>query len=389
MKQRPTYEELEVKIEELKKEVATLRAINKAFQKSDKEKAMILEGISKIVLFIDPDHKIVWANRAAAETNGQSAAVLAGIPCHEFWHHLSQPCNSCPLAEAFKSSGNSMAEITTPNGKIWNTKAFPLKGEEGEMLGVMQLAEEITVQKQTQEALRESLKKYRTILETIEEGYFETSLKGKLLFINEAFCTLTGYSRERVIGKHYSLFAPPKTAKYISDAYREIYKTGKRSRLMAYEYITGDGTIKSFEQSVSVVRDPQNKPIGFRGVIRDISERVRAEQEKKRLEDHLQQAQKMQAIGTLAGGIAHDFNNLLMGIQGNASLMLMDIGEGNPHHERLINIEKHVQSGAELTGQLLGFARGGKYEIRTIDVNELVRKTSRMFGRTRKDNKNQ
>ena len=117
----------------------------------------------------------------------------------------------------------------------------------------------------------------------------------------------------------------------------------------------------------------------------EIEERKRAEQRRTELESKLQQAQKIEAMGTLAGGIAHDFNNLLMGIQGNASLMLLDLETDNPHYERMKNTEQYVLRGAELTRQLLGFARGGKYEVKTTDLNELVRRSATMFGRTKKE----
>ncbi len=103
------------------------------------------------------------------------------------------------------------------------------------------------------------------------------------------------------------------------------------------------------------------------------------------MEKQIQQAQRLEAIGTLTGRIAHDFNNLLMGIQGNASLMLLDCDSTHPHYERLKNIERCVQSGAELTKQLLGFARGGKYEVRPTDINDLIKRSSDMFARTKKE----
>ena len=117
----------------------------------------------------------------------------------------------------------------------------------------------------------------------------------------------------------------------------------------------------------------------------DVTERLNAELEKKRLEDRLQQVQRLEGIGTLAGGVAHDFNNLLMGIQGNASLMLLEMDPAHGHYEKLRSIEACVQAGADLTRRLLGFARGGKYMVRPLDFNEVVTSTARMFQRTRKE----
>ncbi len=107
--------------------------------------------------------------------------------------------------------------------------------------------------------------------------------------------------------------------------------------------------------------------------------------DQRRLELQLQQAQKMEAIGTLAGGIAHDFNNLLMGIQGNTSLLLLDLEPDSPTYEEVQSIERCVESGAKLTKQLLGFARGGKYMVKATSLNEMVERISRMFERTKKE----
>ena len=105
----------------------------------------------------------------------------------------------------------------------------------------------------------------------------------------------------------------------------------------------------------------------------------------RRLEGQLLQAQKMEAVGTLAGGVAHDFNNLLMGIQGRTSLMLSDIDHRHPFREHLEGIEDYVKNAVDLTRQILGFARGGKYEVKTTDLNELIKTQNRMFSRTRKE----
>jgi two-component system cell cycle sensor histidine kinase/response regulator CckA len=107
--------------------------------------------------------------------------------------------------------------------------------------------------------------------------------------------------------------------------------------------------------------------------------------EQKELEKQLQQAQKMEAVGTLAGGIAHDFNNLLMGIQGCTSIMSFDIDPNHPDFEYINRIEDYIKNAASLTKQLLGFARSGKYEVKPTDVNEIINKSSDMFGRTKKE----
>jgi len=106
--------------------------------------------------------------------------------------------------------------------------------------------------------------------------------------------------------------------------------------------------------------------------------------ERKRLESQFFNAQKMEAIGTLAGGIAHDFNNLLMAIEGLASLILQDTGADHPHYATLTKIEKQVKNGAKLTAQLLGYARRERSESTLIDLNQVVRETAEAFGRTRK-----
>jgi signal transduction histidine kinase/CheY-like chemotaxis protein len=120
-------------------------------------------------------------------------------------------------------------------------------------------------------------------------------------------------------------------------------------------------------------------------VTRELAERKRAEKERKLLEEQFLQAQKMEAIGTLAGGIAHDFNNILMAMQGNVSLILLKTDPDNPHYRKLKNFEKYIHSGSDLTRQLLGLAKGGKCEVKPSDLNKLAQKTAKLFGRTKKE----
>jgi len=235
------------------------------------------------------------------------------------------------------------------------------------------------------DALRESEEKYRTILESIEEGCFETDIDGNLTFFSNPFLKILGYSRNELLGGNTSSYTSPDTAAGMERITERLRETGKPENVTDYDVIRKDGTNLTLELSVSLLKDQDGLPMGYRGVLRDVSERKKTEEEKHKLESQLHQAQKMESIGTLAGGIAHDFNNILMGIQGNASLMLLKIESDHPNYEKIKNIEKYVQNGTELTKQLLGFARRGKYLIKATDLNEIIDKSSSLFARTKKE----
>ena len=243
----------------------------------------------------------------------------------------------------------------------------------------------VNKRKAADDALRESEEKYRTILENIEEGYFETDLDGNLTFFSDPFCKILGYPRSQLLGMNTRTYTTPATTKKILNKTARLRKTGKPENVADYDVIRKDGSKVALELSLSLMKDQNGQPMGFRGMLRDVSERKRSEDEKHRLENQLQQAQKMESIGTLAGGIAHDFNNILMGIQGNASLMLLKIDSDHPNYEKIKNVEKYVQNGTALTKQLLGFARRGKYLIKATDLNEIIEKSSALFARTRKE----
>ncbi|MBW2106995.1 MAG: response regulator [Deltaproteobacteria bacterium] len=144
------------------------------------------------------------------------------------------------------------------------------------------------------------------------------------------------------------------------------------------KFIRKDGQFIDINLSASLLKNEEGDVIGTLGIYSDITER-------NMLEAQLAQAQRMEALGTLAGGIAHNFNNLLMGIQGNASLMLLETDPNHPNYQKLKTIEKSVQSGSRLTRQLLGYAREGKYEVKPISLNQLVKETADTFSMTKKE----
>ena len=249
---------------------------------------------------------------------------------------------------------------------------------DGKPFAIQGIARNITDRKRAEEALRESEEKHRTILETIEDGYFEADLGGNLTFFNDSLCKIFGYSKDELMGINNQQYTDEENATKLYQTFNKVYTTGKPDRGFDWEIIKKDGTKILVEASISLRSDAGGEPIGFRGIVRDISE-------KHRLEAQLQHAKRMESIGTLAGGIAHNFNNLLMGIQGNASIMLLNIDSSNPRRKNLKNIEKLVENGAKLTAQLIGYAREGSYQVKPISLNQLVKETSDTFGMTKRE----
>ncbi len=244
------------------------------------------------------------------------------------------------------------------------------------------LQEEIRDRQQTETALRQSEEMYRNILDNIQEGYFELNLAGDLTFFNQALEGITGYSRQELTGLNNRAYTTPETSRNMYRVFNQLYRTGQPVQIMNHEVIRKDGEKRILELSANRVTDIAGVPVGFRGLARDVTERIVAENERLKLEMQLQTAQKMEAIATLAGGIAHNFNNLMMGMQGMASLAMMELTAEHPAYKRLESIGDMVESGAKLTRDLLGFARGGQSSVQSADLNQLIDKSLSLFERT-------
>lgn len=236
--------------------------------------------------------------------------------------------------------------------------------------------------------LKVTQQRYRYLVNASPDIIYTLNPEGEITFINGAVESLLGCNAEQLVSKHYTdiIFGDDlNKAKYHFNERRTGSRatSGVELRLKIFNNGNDPENYLIIElKSMGIYDKPVNETdktfMGTYGVARDIGDR-------KRLEAQLLQAQKMQAIGTLAGGIAHDFNNLLMGIMGRVSLINHDIDLSHPYYKHLKEIEDIVKSGSELTKQLLGFAMGGKYELKPTDINELIEKCFDMFGRTRKE----
>lgn len=218
---------------------------------------------------------------------------------------------------------------------------------------------------------------YRSLLHSSADAIIIYDLEGNAKYVSPAFTEIFGWTLEELMGKPIP-FVPESEMESSSNKIAKIAESGKPIQGFETRRLTKDRSILEVSLSGSRYDDHEGNPAGMLVILNDISER-------KQLEKRLQQVQKMEAIGTLAGGIAHNFNNLLMGIQGYASLMLLETDSDHPHHQFLQNIEKQVLSGSQLTKQLLGYATEVEYELKPIDLNQLVEQMVETFGVTKRE----
>ncbi len=221
--------------------------------------------------------------------------------------------------------------------------------------------------------LQVSEEKYRNILETIEEAYFEVDLAGNFTFFNDSLCRISRYTRSELLGMHYKAYSTPDTARKLFEVFSRVHRTGKSAKAMDCEIVRRDGDKRHLELSASIVQDASGQHVGFRGIVRDVTERIQAEKRNKMLEIQLRQSQKLEAIGTLAGGIAHDFNNILAAIIGYAELASLSSPEATGSKRHIREIMKAGHRARDLVKQILAFSRQNESQRIRMELASVVK----------------
>jgi PAS domain S-box-containing protein len=362
------------------RDITDRKQMEERLRKVSKEWEIIFHAIGHPTLILAPDCTILAANRTAADALKKSPEEIVGKTCYELFHLTGAPPPQCPLQKTVSAGRAETAEIRVEAiGRDCLVSSTPVYDEGGNLEKVIHIATDVTEKVIAERALRESEKKYREIFEEAIEGIYQYTPEGRFITVNPALARMAGYE------------SPEEMVSAIADIGRDLY-VRREDRLEFREIIERDGIVSGFETefhkkgggtvfavlSARCVRDGRGNVLHYEGIAEDVTNR-------KRLESQLLHAQKMEAIGTLAGGIAHDFNNILMGILGHASLLAMETAADGPRSDRVKGIEALVQSGAHLTRQLLGFARGGPQDFKPVDLNEILEKTATLFGRTKKD----
>ncbi len=206
--------------------------------------------------------------------------------------------------------------------------------------------------------LRESEEKYRTILSSIEDSYFEVNQRGDITFFNESFSEITGYPPDELMGMKNDKYLDQENRKKVFNKFNEVWKTGIPTKLFEYELIRKNGEKRTVQTSASLVADGNGQKIGFRGIIRDVSDRKRMEKALGESEEKLVRSNKMEALGLLAGGVAHDLNNVLSGIVSYPEFILLDLPEDHKLRKPIETMQESGHRAAAIVQDLLTVARG-------------------------------
>jgi PAS domain S-box-containing protein len=260
--------------------------------------------------------------------------------------------------------------------------AAPLVDDQRRVIGAVGINQDITVRKQAEEALRESEAQFKAMFEMASIGMAQADPRtGQWLRVNRKMCEITGYSSSEMLAMRIPEITHVEDRERDWEAFQDVVKGKSGNYRLEKRYIRKDGTIVWVNVNMTVIHDFSGQPMRTMATIEDISERKRAEEEKAILQDQLFQAQKMESIGRLAGGVAHDFNNMLSIIIGHAEMVLDEIAPGEPFHHDVMEMKRAAQRSADLTRQLLAFARGQTISPKVLDLNETAAGILKMLRR--------
>lgn len=221
--------------------------------------------------------------------------------------------------------------------------------------------------------IQESEERHRNILESLIDGYFEVDLDGNILFFNSSVSRLLGYTKKELLGMNNRQYMDAQNARKAYQTFTRVLETDSPEKSMDWQLIRKDGSKCHVETLVTLIRDDNGQPVGFRGIARDITDRIHAEQENKSLQDQLLRAQKMEAIGMLAGGVAHDLNNVLSGLVTYPEMLLMELPVDSPMLKPITTIQKSGEKASAIVQDLLTLARRGVAISEVVNLNLIIK----------------
>ncbi len=251
-------------------------------RESEEKYRTILENIEDGYYEIDLNGSFTFFNDSLCRLHGRSREEMIGLNYRQYTDKETVKKLFEAYHEVYKTGKPAKGFgwwVTRKDGdkRYLEISASLQKDSSGNPIGFKGIVRDITDRKLIEKSLRVSEEKYRTILENIEDGYYEVDLNGNFTFFNNSLCKLSGYSKEELLGMNNRLFTDRETAKEVFQMFNKVYTTGEPSKGFGWQMTRKDGTKRYVEASASLREDSSGKPVGFRGIIRDITERRQTE----------------------------------------------------------------------------------------------------------------
>ena len=376
MSEKPTYEELEKRVKELEKNAIKYKSIEEALWESERLLADVFNSIQDGISVLSTDLTISRVNDVMKKWYAQNLP-LEGKKCHVCYHNSDEPCYPCPTIRCIKS-GQTEREIVPgfPGSAVeWiQLFSYPIIDQgSDEVTAVVEFVRDITERKKAEDALRESNQKYRLLVNNLPGVVYKGFKDWSVEFYDKGVEKLTGYDMNQFNSgrKKWMDLIVKEDVESAKQIFIKALKTGK-PYVRNYRLAIRDGNIIWIQERGHIVCNQDGDIEYVSGVFYDISDRKKAEEDKKKLEAQLLQAQKMESIGTLAGGIAHDFNNILSSVIGYTELALDEAKRGTLQHENLGEVLKAGDRAKDLVKQILTFSREVNQDQKPIQVKPIV-----------------
>lgn len=260
-------------------------------QLKEKEYRLIIDNIQDGYFEVDLAGTYTYVNIAFCDIYGYSREEIIGVNYSEYTDRKNAEKAFKSFNQIFKTGVSTKLinyQIIRKDGSRRQVEisASLVKEESGRAVGFRGTIRDVTERKQMEERMRRSEERYRTIIEDIEDAYFEVDLKGQFTFVNDSLCKNLGYTREELIGKDQRQYSGDDTVRELFMLFNKVYRTGEPVQAYSFELSRKDGSTGFCEISVSLIRNKQGKPVGFRGIARDITERKKNEEQIRYLATH-------------------------------------------------------------------------------------------------------
>ncbi len=348
-------------------------------RKAEKEKSIILESISELIVFQDKEHSIIWVNKAAADSVNLTPEHLIGKKCHAVWQNSNVTCKDCPVKAALELGSQVSEEITSPDGRVWLIKGFPVRNDEGNIIGAVEITREITRIKQTAKLLKESEKRYRYLFESSPFSIGIFDLDGNLLNCNIATnMFLSKHTLEDdIIGKNFREFwSYHEKDKPLIPLFEKIFeKIIKDEKSLTFEFPIHRSIGDKLWVSATTFLSKIGKETVIQFIIQDITKKKKTEQKLKQSEIKYREAYNH--VNFYKDIFTHDINNIFQNIQSSVELFTLNVQREinlDSDDELLEIIRDQLKRGTNLVSNIrrLSEIEDNDLELNKIDVIEVL-----------------